>query len=394
MPYCPTVFQRLLEPIDRRAFKRIVAAHDGDRGVGNGDRAWTCERHLKALLFSQFASLESLREIEQGLSARPHGFYHANLRAPRRSTLSDASAARPAAVFGALAARLAGTATQALRQDGQVLVQLLDATPIPLRDLRFQWAEADARLRGLKLHLLYDPEAQAPVRFALTGAKASDLSYARELPLEPGATYVFDKGYYDFRWWQDIAEAGAFFVTRLKGNAYRRQFDERKAEGEHILADRRLKLGHRRPRGGAPLNPLWQTELREVVVERPQSKPLLLVTNDLQRPAAEIAALYKQRWDIELLFKWLKQNLKIKRFLGRNENAVKIQIYVALIAFILLRLFRHRHGSTIKASDKTLLARIRVALFSPFNLREANKPPPKPPKLRPPPPQLSLKLQS
>lgn len=391
MPYCPSSFQCLLEPLDRRVIRRVVDAHDGDHGVGDGDNAWTCQRHLKTLLFAQFAGLTSLREIEQGLAAHPGALYHLGLRPPKRSTLSDASRNRPEVVFRDLCEHLMTATMGRMRRDGQALIRLLDASPIPLRDKRLPWVEADARVRGLKLHLLYDPEADSPVRFELTSAKVSDLTSARKLSLEAGATYVFDKGYTDYGWWQDIVEAGACFVTRLKRNAQRREVRERAPKGEGILADRSLKVGHKKPRGGAT-NRLWDTGLREIVVQREDKRPLHLVTNDQQRSAAEIAELYKQRWQIELLFKWLKQNLKIKSFLGQTENAVRIQLYVALIAFLLLRLFRDRHASSASASGKALLARLKVALLQPFDLTERAKPPPRPPKYRPPNPQLQLKL--
>ncbi len=145
---------------------------------------------------------------------------------------------------------------------------------------------------------------------------------------------------------------------------------------EGILADNRLRIGHKAPRGRAR-NALYATDLREVRVAREGKTPLVLITNDLTRPASEVAALYKERWQIELLFKWIKQNLKIKRFLGRNENAVKTQIYVALIAFILLRLFRAAINPT--ANPKALLTRLKTALFAPFSLLNHTKPPPQRP---------------
>jgi hypothetical protein len=326
-----------LEPLDRRVVARLVAEHRGDHGVGKGEHAWTCERHLKTLLFAQWAGLRSLREMVAGLSSQSVSLYHLNLRPPCRSTLSDANAQRPAAVFGAIAAALVPVAAGALRGESEALIRLLDSTPIPLKGERFLWAEASARTRGLKLHLLYDPRQQRPVWFATSSAKVDDVVAARAVPLEAGATYVFDKGYTDYRWWAEIIGAQAFFVTRRKKNAHRRSPAEHLAEGAAILADRTVKIGHRRPRGGAPKNPLYQVLLREVVVEREGDRePLHLLTNDLQRPAVEIARLYKERWRIELLFKWLKQNLKIRSFWGRSENAVRLQIYAALIAFMLL----------------------------------------------------------
>jgi len=397
MPFMRSAFARLLEPLDRRVVARAVRAHDGDHGVGEGDNAWTCQRHLKSLLFAQFAGLTSLREIVEGLGAHSASFYHLNLRAPCRSTLSDANRDRPAAVFRDIAAALIPVAAGALRREGEALIRLLDSSPIPLKDSRFAWAEANARTRGLKLHLLYDPRHGRPVWFEVTSAKVDDVVAGRAVPLEAGAIYVFDRGYTDYRWWSEILAAGAFFVTRRKRNAHRRDLREAAAEGaadDGILSDRTLKIGHRRPRGAAPTNPLYEVSLREIVVARPdKAEPLYLLTNDFDRPATEIAQLYKERWDIELLFKWIKQNLKIRRFLGRSENAVKIQLYVALIAFMLLRILHHTAARGFKASTALLLTQLKIGLLSPFNLRKTVTPPPKPPSLRPPNPQPCLAFQ-
>jgi len=373
---------------------RAVAAHNGDHGVGSGDNAWTCERHLKSLLFAQWAGLTSLRQIVTGLTAQSRSFYHLNLRAPCRSTLADANAERPAAVFCDIAMGLIPIAAGALRQQSEALVRLLDATPIPLKDKRFAWAEANARTRGLKLHLLHDPRQSRPVWFDVTSAKVDDVVAGRAVPLEPGATYVFDKGYTDYRWWAEIIAAGAVFVTRRKRNAHCRLVAEQTATGEGILTDRLISIGHRQARGGAPRNPLYEVSLREIVVARPDhDQPLYLLTNDQQRPAVEIAQRYKERWDIELLFKWLKQNLKIRSFLGRSENAVRIQIYVALIAFMLLRILHHTAARAFKASTALLLAQLKVSLFKPLEMRQHHTPPPRPPCLRPPHPQYRLALQ-
>jgi len=394
MPFTRSAFAGLLELLGRRVIAGAVRAHDGDHGVGSGDNAWTCERHLKTLLFGQFAGLKSLREIVEGLAAQSASFYHLNLRAPRRSTLSDANAQRPAAVFGAIAMALIPVAARALRREGEALIRLLDSTPIPLNGNRFAWAQANARTRGLKLHLLHDPRQGRPVWFEVTSARVDDVVAGRAVPFELGATYVFDKGYTDYRWWSDILAAGAFFVTRRKRNAHCREIREKIAQGDGILFDRTLKIGHRQPRGGAAKNPLYDVSLREIVVARPdKDEPLHLLTNDFDRPAAEIARLYKERWDIELLFKWIKQNLKIRSFLGRSENAVRIQIYVALIAFMLLRILHHTAARGFKASTALLLTQLKIALFSPFRLRTTAKPPPKPPSLRPPNPQACLAFQ-
>jgi len=391
MPFMRSAFAQLLEPLDRRVIRRAVAAHDGDHGVGAGDKAWTCERHLKALLFAQFAGFKSLREIVEGLGGQAGSFYHLNLRAPCRSTLSDANRQRPWQVFRDLAAALLPVAAGRLHREGEAVIRLLDASPLPLKDARFDWAEQSARTRGLKLHLVYDPRHDRPVWFDITSAKVDDVVAGRRVPLEAGATYVFDRGYTDFTWWSEIIAAQASFVTRRKHNAHCRLIAEHSALGDGILTDRRIKIGHRRAHAGAPNNPLYEVELREIVVVRPdKEEPLYLVTNDLTRPAAEIAALYKERWDIELLFKWLKQNLKIRSFLGRSENAVRLQIYVALIAFLLLRILHATAARAVKTSTALLLAQLRIALFRPLDLRQTPRHPPIPPHRQAPSPQCCL----
>jgi putative transposase len=226
------------------------------------------------------------------------------------------------------------------------------------------------------------------VWFDLTSAKIDDTVAARNAPIEAGAIYVQDKGYTDFGRWSEIIAAKAFFLTRRKRNTHRRAVVETPPTGTGILADRRLKIGHARAHAGAAKNPLWDTVLREVVVARPdKTEPLVLLTNDLTRPASEIAALYKQRWDIELLFKWLKQNLKIRSFWGRSENAVRIQIYIALIAFVLLRLLHHGAARGFRAATALLLVQLKIGLFAPLRLASLAKPPPLPPPLRLPLPQ-------
>jgi putative transposase len=246
VPHSCSAFHRPLEPLDRRLIARAVAAHSGDHGVGNGDNGWACERHLKSLLFAQWAGLTSLRQIVAGLGAHSRSFYHLNLRKPCRSTLAEANAERRAAVFRDVATALIPIAAGALRRESEALIRLLDATPIPLMGDGFAWAEANARTGGLKLHLVYDPRQNRPVWFDVTSAKVDDVVAGRAIPVEPGATYVFDKGYTDdYRWWSEILAAGATFVTRRKYNAHCRLVAEHAATGDNILADRLIKIGRR-----------------------------------------------------------------------------------------------------------------------------------------------------
>ena len=384
MPHMASAFSQLLEPLDRRVLNRLVARHDGDRGVGSGPKAWTCVRHLRTMLFAQFAALNSLREIEQGLAAHPGGLYHLDLRLPRRSTLSDAQAHRPAAIFRDICQMLIGQVSRVVRQQGQDLIQLIDGSPILLRDPRLGWAEADPHTRGLKLHVGYDPRSDVVDWVEIASPRVSELTIARARPIVPGTVYVYDKpvlsdaaggvegGYLDFGWWHAIDAAGATFVTRLKTNTKRRDVRARQIQGDGIIEDNDVKIGHAAPRGRAR-NLLFDTPLREILVAREGKAPMRLVANDLTRLATQIAALYKERWQIELLFKWIKQNLKIKRFLGRSENAVKIQIYVALIAYLLLRMLRQTCAASHRHAPKALITHIKVALFNrrrPFRTRQ------------------------
>ena len=383
MPFEPSGFLRLLQPLKRRGIDRAVERHRGDHGVGRSRGAWTCQRHLKTLLFAQVTGLGSLREIVDGLGAHRAALYHPDLRAPCRSTLSDASANRPAEVFRDICLDLMGQVSRQLRHEGDAIVRLLDATPIQLRASGFDWAQGDPHTTGLKLHFVYDPRGNTPVRLDVTSPRVNDVVVARDLPIEPASTAVFDKAYADYDWWHRIDQAGAIFVTRLKRNARLQVVARNEAAGEAILSDCIVRIGHKAPRGGKR-NPLHERNLRVIEVERPNQPPLRLVTNDHHRSPTQIADLYRERWQIELFFKWIKQNLGIKTFLGRSENAVRIQIYVAIIAFLLLRLIQHRHDGSPRTTLKAIRTRMRINALNPFT-------PPRPPPHHTPQMELDLR---
>lgn len=390
MPFSPTAFQRLLEPIDRRILNGFVDKHKGNHGVGNGSEAWTCQRHLKTLLFAQIAGLDSLREIEQALAAKPAALYHLGLRVPKRSTLSDASANRPVAVFRDLCQHLIGIMGRKVRKESNELIQLLDASPIPLKESHFTWPERISRTRGLKIYVHLDLKNKCPIHFAITSPKVSDTTLAAQIKIECNQTYIFDKGFTDYNWWDRIERANSVFITRLKKNARQRDIEEKVIqEGGPVLAERTFKIGHKIPRGGV-VNSLYNTPLREIVVEREGKDPMSLVTNDHKRSAEEIAELYRQRWQIELFFKWIKQNLKIKKYLGRSENAVKMQIYVAIIAFLLLRFLKNTYAKAFSGTEKLLISRLKVSLLDPINFQNRSKPPPISPFLKHAKTQLEL----
>jgi len=212
--------------------------------------------------------------------------------------------------------------------------------------------------------MMFAPHLGLPVHAQISAANVNDIQAGREIILETGATYVFDKGYCDYNGWNTIDEQSSYFVTRFKKNAgieYIESLNIPSCCKDIVLEDAVVRFKNKRP-GGHRINHYYGKPLCRIVVVRPdKTTPLILATNDFTRSAEDIAKLYKQRWGIELFFKWLKQNLKIKTFLGRSENAVKIQIYTALISYLLLQLYRQQHGIT--QSMMLCLVTFRSGLF-------------------------------
>ena len=331
MQHCNSIFASLLKPIPRRWFKALVERHGGD----DYDKSFRSWDHVVALIFAQFCGADSLRGLAAVWNAHSQHHYHLGTGTLARSTLADANARRPIAIFAETFDLLSGLADATLRREGSEMLRLLDATPIPLDEI-VTWAEWNGRTRGLKLHVVYDPAADHPRRIEITPATLNDVEVGKTVPIEPGATYVFDKGYCDYAWWTRIDEAGAFFITRRKTNATykvvrRRPLRKTRGDGFTILDDAEVKLA---TQGHAKL----AIAMRRVRLKRDDGAVLTLITNDLKRPAVEIAALYKLRWQVELLFRWIKQHLKLRKFLGRSENAVRLQIVAAMIAYLLLRI--------------------------------------------------------
>ena len=288
-----------------------------------------------ALLYGQLSGAQSLREIEAGLSSHRDRLYHLGTRAPSRSTLADANATRPCAVFTGLFAHMVGQASRGLRKKIGEAVRLIDSTGLRL-SAASGWARYSAEVCGAKLHVVYDPDADRPLYAAFTCARVNDITAAKALPIEAGATYVFDLGYYDYGWWAKLDQARCRIVTRFKKNTPLVVLDEMPIErGSPVLSDR---IGHLPERMARHRKNPFQNPVRELRVRTETGKELRILTNDLDAPAEEIAELYRRRWLIELFFRGIKQTLKIRHFLGTSENAVRIQVAVALIAFLLLRL--------------------------------------------------------
>lgn len=329
-----SVLREVLQFVPWGAFERSVERHGADVGV----RRLSCKSHFVSLLHAQLSGSTSLRQISACLMSHEARLYHLGVRSPRRSTLADANAKRPAAVFTELAAALMRQATPQLRRHAKEATLLLDASVIPLHALSRDWAPGKKGTGAeAKLHLVHDAESGMPVRFDVTPVRVNDITHAKTLQPMPGATYVFDLGYYDFSWWRRLADTGCRFVTRLKSHTKPEVLETRAVPADSaVKADRIITIDARLKRCRS--NPLAALRLREVVVEIATGKRLRIVSNDTAAPAEEIANLYKTRWQIELAFRWLKQNLQLVKFVGTSENAVRTQIAIAIIAYLLMRM--------------------------------------------------------
>jgi IS4 transposase len=347
-----TAFHGLLKHLPWHLFEEAVEKYDADEL----SRQLSTKRHLIALLFGQLSGANSLREIVTGMASHEMRLYHLGAAPVKRSTLSDANATRPWQVFGDVFATLLGQAHRGLRRSTADAVRLIDSTSVRLSSLSADWAAFSADVFGAKAHIIYDPRADRPVYFAVTKANVNDITAAKAMPIEAGATYVYDLGYYDYGWWAKLDDAGCRFVTRLKKNTPLTVVHENPRNGD-ILGDR---IGHLPQRlAGHRDNPM-QVPVREICVVNEAGTTLRIVTNDLDAPAAEIADLYKQRWQIELFFRWVKQTLRIRHFIGTSENAVRIQIAVALIAFLLLRLAQATQNAVRRPLDFARLVRANL----------------------------------
>ena len=249
---------------------------------------------------------------------------------------------------------------------------LIDSTSLALNDRSADWARFSADAAGVKTHVIYDADADCPIYAAVSTANVNDITAAKAMPVEKGATYVFDLGYYDYGWWARLDDAGCRIVTRLKRNTPLRVSETRPVPEGAILSDR---IGYLPDRlASQRRNPLHKP-VREVQVRIDTGKVLRIVSNDLTAPAQDVADIYKRRWAIELFFRWIKQTLKITRFLGTTENAVRMQIAAALIAFVLLRLAQKTQ--TAIASPLAFARLVRANLMHRRRLDQLDRPPAK-----------------
>jgi IS4 transposase len=354
MPHHNTVFGDILKFIPWQRFEALVEEYDADARV----RRLSTKGQFLALLYGQLSGASGLREIVTGLSSHVARLYHLGADPVRRSTFSDANTQRPAEVFADLLETMMKQAHRGLRRKLAETTYLIDATSVKLNARSADWARFSTGVCGAKVHVIYDADADRPIYAAVSPANVNDITAAQQMPIEPGATYVFDLGYYDYAWWAQFDAAGCRIVTRFKSNTPLQVVKELKVvAGGNILSDRIGFLPSRQAKSRR--NPM-RDAVREVRVTTDNGKVLRILSNDLDASAEEIAGLYRRRWAIELFFRWIKQVLKITRFVGTSENAIRIQIAVALIAFLLLRLAQAAQQATPSPVVFTRLVRANL----------------------------------
>ena len=336
------VFAQLTDFLPRKRFQTLVSRYQGDYR----NRGFSCFDQLLTMIFAQLTFCESLRDIEACLSAQPAHLFHLGIRGNvRRSTLSDANESRDARIFEGLAQILMTQARglyvdDAIAIDLDAVVYAFDSTTISLCLSIFPWAKFRKRKAAVKLHTLIDLRGNVPSFILVSTGKTHDVMALDHLPIEAGAFYLIDKGYIDYERLHRFTTACAYFVTRLKDNAQYRVVESRPVDkSTGLLCDQTIRLNGVTSADDYPAN------LRRVKYRDPETHDLYeFLTNNMDLPAAVIAQLYKQRWQVELFFKWIKQHLRIKVFYGTTENAVNIQVWTAISTYCLLAIIRKRLG--------------------------------------------------
>jgi Transposase DDE domain/Domain of unknown function (DUF4372) len=367
MKHINTIFSQLLGSIPRHEFNKVVSRYNGDKRAGS----MTCWTQFCCMLYGQLCGRKTLRSITLSWESHRQKHYHIGVSEAKRSTLSDANRDRPSGIYLELFYWLLSQLRTPTIQVKDA-IRLIDSTTIDLCKAHFNWATFRSGKAGVKIHTVYDPNENIPTFFSITTASKHDKKEAEKLPLVDGATYVFDRAYNDYAWYYSMSQRDIRFVGRMKANAVFGIVEELEAFGEGVLQDQIIRLSSPKAKKDCPMN------LRRIQFMREEDgKQLTFITNDMKRSAKEIAALYKQRWQIELFFKWIKQNLKIKRLVGRSENAVRTQIIIAMITFLLLKLVNQSLAS--KLSLQQLATLVSVNIMERRNIGELllRKPPPK-----------------
>ena len=362
-----TLFAQLMEFVPWTSFMRIVQRYAGDSGV----RRLTCAEQFRVMAFAQLTWRESLRDIEASLSANASKLYAMGFRgAVKRSTLADANETRDWRIWADVAALLIARArklyiNEPLAVELANTVYALDSTTVDLCLSLFEWAPFRSTKAAVKLHTLLDLRGSIPTFIHVSDGKLHDVNVLDLLAFEAGAFYVMDRGYLDFERLYVVHQAGAFFVTRAKRSLdARRVYSMPSDRSCGVLCDQRVMLN------GYYSSKHYPEHLRRIRYRDPETgKSLVFLTNNTALPALSIAALYKGRWQVELFFKWIKQHLRIKRFLGNSENAVKTQIWCAVATYVLIAIARKQ--LQLDTSMYTCLQILSVSAFEKTQLARA-----------------------
>jgi len=362
-----TLFAQLMDFLPWTTFTRIVERHGGDRYV----KSLACTEQFRVMAFAQLTYRESLRDIEVCLSAQAAKLYHMGLRqAIKRSTLADANETRNWRMHAEFAQCLIAQARKLYSGDSfgielQNTTYALDSTTIDLCLSLFPWALFRTTKSAVKMHTLLDLRGNIPSFIHISDGKLGDVNVLDILVPEPGAIYIMDRGYLDFARLYVLHQAQAFFVTRAKSNTQlKRVYSAAVDRGTGIICDQTVALT------GVISRKDYPEHLRRIRFKDPETcKTLVFLTNNFILPAATICALYKARWQVELFFKWIKQHLRIKKFYGNSENAVKSQIWIAVSVHVLVAIVKKRLN--LEASLYTLLQILSVTLFEKMPLQQA-----------------------
>jgi len=370
------VFAQLTQHLPLSTFRRCVARYDGEHKV----KSFSCLDQYLCMAFAQLTYRESLRDIEACLRAQIAKLYHLGIRGRiSRSTLADANEVRDWRIYAEFAQRLIGIARrlyvdEPFGVDLKETVYALDSTTIDLCLSVFAWAPFRSTKAAIKLHTLLDLRGNIPSFMHITDGKWHDVNILDHLFPEPGSFYVMDRGYLDFARLYRFHEAGSFFVTRAKSNLKaQRRYSHPVDRSTGLICDQTVTLTVFYSRQG------FEAPLRRVRFKDPETgKKLIFLTNNFALPALTITQLYRQRWQIELFFKWIKQHLRIKSFFGTSENAVKTQVWIAVSAYVLVAIVKKRLNLT--ASLYEILQILSLTMFEQMpldqllskNLRDEN----------------------
>ena len=403
-----TIIASLLSSVNRKTFNNLVKKYNTDFAY----KKLSTWEHFVAILLGQYSNCESLRDIVETINFHSVEHYHLSLKQSIcRSTLSDANRNRDWRIFRDLFLYLISDMQQKDILDSKEVINLIDSTPIRINE---DWCEKTLRIKGLKVHTIYNLNNSIPIYFDISGAKTEDITQAKKMinkdNIEENDTYIFDRGYISSEWWSIINNSKAFFITRnfkhfsyevldvlydinndnisnndISNNNISNNISNNNISNNISNNNINNDLINSLPDGeiiqdciiqakGDKFKKFYKDKLRLVIVKRDRNKhstDLKIYTNDFKRTTKEIAQLYKDRWQIELFFKWIKQNLKIKKFLSKTENGIKIQICICMIAYVLIKLAQLLNKISKKASIKSLIRIIKSGIFTRLNRKSA-----------------------